>query len=331
MKSMLAPIVVFAYNRPDHLKKTINALRLNPEAKASELFVFSDGPRIKKASEQYGQSDEEYARELAQVDQKNRETEQRVNEVRAYLDALSSKEWFAKVNVTKAPKNKGLANSVITGVEQVIRQFGKVIVVEDDAVCSPQFLEFMNKALDYYEHFCDKVWFIGGYCMQLQIPSDYKYDFFLSGRGSSFAWATWLDRWEKIDWSVNSYPQFCKNLRLRRQFNHFGQDRSHMLDDQMQGKIDSWAIRFSYEMFRHNMYAILPTKSLIQTIGRDGSGTHATTVSHDYDVSIDHERLSTDFCDVELDDRILKQQISRYRMPKGYLLKEYIFNVVKRK
>lgn len=327
---MLAPIVVFAYNRPDHLKKTIDALRLNPEARASELFVFSDGPRIKKAIEKQGQSKEEYMRQAELITKKNQEAENKVNEVRAYLDALRTRGWFAKVSVIKAQKNKGLANSVITGVDQIIHQYGKVIVVEDDAVCSPQFLEFMNKALDYYECFHNKVWFIGGYCMQMQFPPDYKYDFFLSGRGSSFAWATWLDRWNKIDWSVNSYPQFCKNLRLRRKFNHFGQDRSHMLDDQMRGKIDSWAIRFSYEMFRHNMYAILPTQSLIKTIGRDGSGTHATTVSHDFDVCIDHARLSTEFCDVELDDRIIKQQRSRYKMPKTYLLKEYLLNVVRR-
>lgn len=324
---MLAPIVVFAYNRPEHLQQTINALRMNPEAKESELFVFSDGPKIKKAPERRGQSMDEYEHEVEEIKRKNQETEHKVSEVRAYLDALDKQGWFARVSVIKAPKNKGLANSVITGVDQIIRQYGKVIVVEDDAVSSPQFLEFMNKALDYYERFRNKVWFIGGYCPQLQIPSDYKNDFFLSGRGSSFAWATWLDRWEQIDWSVGSYSKFSKNLRLRRQFNKFGDDRSHMLDDQMRGKIDSWAIRFSYEMFRHNMYAILPTKSLIQTIGRDGSGTHATTVSHDYDVSIDHERLSTDFCDVELDDRIIKQQIHKFSMPKVYLLKEYICNV----
>ncbi len=41
----IAPIVLFAYNRPWHLQQTVESLAKNYLAGQSELFVFSDGPK----------------------------------------------------------------------------------------------------------------------------------------------------------------------------------------------------------------------------------------------------------------------------------------------
>ena len=41
----LAPIALFGYKRPEHLTRTLKALRASPLARASELHVFSDGPK----------------------------------------------------------------------------------------------------------------------------------------------------------------------------------------------------------------------------------------------------------------------------------------------
>ncbi|MBP3554311.1 MAG: sugar transferase [Clostridia bacterium] len=328
---MLAPIVIFSYNRPNHLKRTVESLAKNPEAKDSEVFIFSDAAKLKAVDPSVDLSTDEGKKAKAEIEQKNAANIKAVEEVRAYIDSLDALHYFKKITVIKAEKNKGLAKSVITGVDSVINQYGKVIVVEDDSVSSVQFLEFMNKALDFYESFTDKIWCVGGYAVNINIPSDYPHSFFLSGRSSSFAWATWKDRWQKVDWEVKNYPEFRKNHKMRKAFNRFGDDRADMLDAQMQHTIDSWAVRFVYSMFCNNLFAILPTKSLIQTIGRDGSGTHATKVAHDFDVELSDEILNIDFCDVELDERIIAQQKQYYKRSKLFLMKQYIKRVLMKK
>lgn len=245
---MAAPLIVFAYNRPDHLKKTLTALSENPEARVSELFLFVDGPK----------------------NEAGLEANRRVREVAVSF----ASGYFRSVTIRAASENKGLARSVIEGVSEVLTRFDRVIVTEDDAVCSPYYLRFMNEALEYYRT-DETVWSIGGYTVPLLLPEEYHDDVLLTQRCSSYAWATWKDRWERVDWEMRSYPAFRWGFRERRAFNRWGDDRSLMLDDQMEGRINSWAIRFDYAMFCSGMYNILPRYSLIHSIGHDGSGTHS--------------------------------------------------------
>ena len=315
LKNKYAPIVVFAYNRQMHLRSTIEALAKNDEAKDSDLFIFSDGPKLVSGDNE-------------ETKKKNQINIEKVNDVRKYIKSLIGKNLFKSVHIMESQVNKGLANSVIEGVTLIIVKYGRVIVVEDDAVPSPHFLSFMNRGLDYYEKFNSKVWYIGGYSPKLDLPLDYHYDYYLMGRGSSYAWATWVDRWNKIDWQVKTYNSFKRNLFDRRKFNKFGDDRSLMLDKQMHHEIDSWAIRFSYEMFRNNMYVVLPTHSLIKTIGWDGSGTHTNNGSHIFDVSIEDAPRDVHFEDIDIDKRLVKQHVTYYKTPKLYLLKQFFKHVL---
>src|SRR5258707_13172914 len=45
MSDALAPIALFAYNRPRHLARTVTALLRDPLAAASDLHVFCDGAK----------------------------------------------------------------------------------------------------------------------------------------------------------------------------------------------------------------------------------------------------------------------------------------------
>ena len=275
---MNAPIVVFVYNRADHAKGVIESLAKCPEAKESKLYIFSDGPKNEKAID-------------------------KVESVRKYINSDEVKSYFGEVEVVEAPKNKGLANSVITGVDHVIKEHGSVIVVEDDNVVADDFLDYMNRGLDFYKD-NQKVWALGGYTLPISFPKDYNHDVFMMGRGSSYAWATWVDRWEKIDWEIKDYEEFKKNRTLKKAFNKPGNDRTDMLSLQMEGKIDSWAIRFTYNAFRNNMYFILPVNTLTTNNGNDGSGIHVSKADHRFDTVILEERPKVKFEEVELDVRI---------------------------
>lgn len=258
----LVPIVIFTFNRLDHIKKTISALAKNYLASDSELYIFSDGPR---------NSDEKI----------------KVDEVRKYLKSI---EGFKKVIIIESEKNKGLARSIIDGVTEVINKYGRIIVLEDDLVTSRYFIEYMNEALALYEDRKD-IWSISGYTPNVKIPNDYEDEVYLIRRGASWGWATWKDRWELNDWEIKDYKEFKKDRNRIKAFNTAGSDMSPMLNDQMEGRINSWAIRWGYNQFKRDMWTVYPINSLVKNIGNDLSGTH-TSITDKYNVELANENIN---------------------------------------
>ena len=296
---MTAPIVVFAYNRPEHLKKVLFSLSENNKAKKSDLFVFIDGPKNKN--------------DIVISDQ-----------VYQVADSFSVS-YFNNMNIVRSPCNRGLAQSIITGIDFVLKRYNKVIVLEDDSVCSNSFLDFMNGALDYYETAND-IWSIGAYVPPIKLPEEYDFDIIKTQRVSSCAWGIWRDRWFSIDWNVDNYKFFRWNIVGRKEFNAWGNDRSSMLDDQMVGLIDSWAIRFDYAMFKHNSFNIIPRKSLIYNIGADGSGTNNGDIKN---TEVLKDVSSFKFFDIKIDKMLQESFCSSYYTRRSQLAKRFIGNTLR--
>lgn len=241
----LAPVLLFAYKRPWHLKQTVEALQRNILADQSELFIFSDG-------------------------QKTVAEAKKIAEVRKYIYSIRG---FARINIFTQKINQGLANSIITGVTKIIKKYGKVIVLEDDLLSSPNYLKFMNSALNYYEK--DKrIFSVTGYNYPIKIPNSYHEQVYLAYRCTSWGWATWRNRWQKVDWMIRDYKEFIKSDCAKREFIKGGEDLTALLEYQMRGFIDSWAIRFCYAHYKNNAFCLHPTVSKIKNIGLEGSGTH---------------------------------------------------------
>lgn len=242
--STSAPVCLFCFNRPDELSRTLDALSNNFKAPFTELFIFSDGPR--------DPSDFENVAKVRRLINKE------------ILD-------FAKVEVIEYEKNKGLANSVISGVSQVISKFGKVIVLEDDLVTSPNFLDFMNQALDFYEK-NKRIFSISGYTMDLPGLNGLCKDYYLGYRGSSWGWATWQHQWEQVDWDLKGFNGLSFREKLK--FRKGGSDLPRMLKNHLDHRIDSWAIRWVYHQYKINGLTIFPKKSKIISIGYGETATH---------------------------------------------------------
>lgn len=245
-----APIIIFAFNRLGALKNTVSSLRENKEAQDSELFVFVDGPRPSKQGE-----------------------EEKVEEVREYVKSITG---FKSLYFSFSEKNKGLAHSIIESVSQVINKYGKVIVVEDDLVLMPNFLNYMNQGLSYYES-NQRVMSVCGHSCKVKPPKDYPYDAYFFTRSSSWGWGTWKDRWEQVDWDLNDWDAVEANRRafVKSQ----GSDVYKMLSDCKQGKNHSWAIRFCYAQFLLKKLSIIPNKSLVNNEGFGGDGTNCKKYS----------------------------------------------------
>lgn len=274
-----APVIMFVYARLEHTQKMITSLIKNKLANESDVWIFSDAAKKETAIEN-------------------------VKKVREYIYTLLDKNYFKSIHIIEAEQNKGLANSVISGVSQVISEYGKVIVLEDDLIVTENFLEYMNEALEFYEH-DNKIWSISGYNLPIKIPTEYNKDVYLSYRGCSWGWATWLDRWDKVRWEVSDYEKFKNNKNMRKKFNRGGEDMSLMLDKQMTGLIDSWAIRWCYEQFKSNMYTIYPVKSLVYNEGLDGTGTHSG-ITNLFEIEVSNEKRKFDK-NIELNSKILKE------------------------
>lgn len=252
----LAPIILFCYNRPEHTYKTIESLKQNKLAKESILYIFVDGPKSQKDIE------------------KNK----------SVIELVKSVTGFKEVIIAIQNENKGLANSVITGVTTVIEKHKKVIVLEDDLILAPYFLQFMNEALETYSN-NKNIWSVSGYSFPIEIPEYYDKDIYATYRASSWGWGTWENRWKDIDWEIKDYLEFKKDRRAIDNFKQGGDDLPDMLQMQMNKQIDSWAIRWVYNQYKQNKYSILPTVSLVNNIGCDGSGVHCG-INKTFDVKL---------------------------------------------
>jgi hypothetical protein len=246
----LAPIVLFVFNRPDHTRVTLDKLRGNTLAKHSQLIVYSDGPR----------------------------SDQDLNKVTQVREILDQAQGFGQVTLIYRPHNWGLTANIIEGVSDVIATYGRAIVVEDDVVTSPYFLDYMNQGLTAYES-TESIFSISGYSPPIQIPTDYSLPVYWSPRSSSWGWATWADRWNQVDWSLSDYKLTPLSTAQRHAYNRGGNDLTDLLDHQASGRLNSWDIVWCYAHFKHKAGCVYPVQSKVINSGTDGSGTHHTTVS----------------------------------------------------
>ena len=255
-----APIALFAYNRPAHLRRVVSALAANPEAARSELHVYSDAARDARS-------------------------EAAVAEVR---DIIAGASGFARVAPVLRDRNLGLAGSIMDGVTRLCASHGRVIVVEDDLVVSRHFLRYMNEALRQYEH-DEQVISIHAYIYPVAAPLPET--FFLRG-ADCWGWATWQRGWNLFDADGAKLLAQLEQRRLTSEFDFNGSvEYTRMLRDQIDGRNDSWAVRWYASAFLANRLTLYPGRSLVENIGADGSGTHmgATDV---FDVNLTGEPVA---------------------------------------
>ena len=240
-----APIALFVYNRPQHTLKTLEALQANKLANETKLFIFSDAA-------------------------KTPEQEENVAAVREIIANVSG---FKTVRVIKAKNNFGLAQAIIYGVTDLLKQFNRVIVFEDDLVSSPNTLQYFNDALDFYENE-EKLMHISAYMYPLDPKQDLP-DSFIYRAVHSWGWATWQRAWQHFNPNIDELMSQFDKAKI----NQFSIEGKMNFWKQMQefkkGKNNSWAIRWYASIFLKGGLSLNPSKSLILNIGHDGTGIHS--------------------------------------------------------
>jgi hypothetical protein len=262
-----SPIVLFVYARPEHTRKVLQSLAQNKEAIESDLIIYSDGP-------------------------KNEKTADLVAEVRTIVAHVSG---FKSVTTHFSSENKGLSQSIISGVSEVLRKYSSCIVLEDDLVLSPHFLSFMNDGLSKYSA-DSRVASIHGYVYptQASLPEN----FFMKG-ADCWGWGTWKRAWDLFESDGSKLLEQLKKRGLINEFDFGGSYAySGLLKKQIERKVDSWAIRWHASIFLENMLTLYPGKSLVHNIGNDRSGTNSGQYNI-FDVSLQKSPLPVTDIEVE--------------------------------
>ncbi len=238
----LAPIVIFAYRRPDHLRSTLESLMRCDGFADSPVIVYRDGPRSESEAEAV----------------------KATGDVARSMLGERAEYHFSDVN-------QGLARSIISGVSDAVARFGRVIVVEDDLLVSPHFLRYMNDGLSLYENDA-KVASIHAYLYPTQDPMPET--FFLRG-ANCWGWATWARAWAVFNENGMELANALKQRQLVRKFDLDGSyPYFRMLLRQIAGKNSSWAVRWHASAFLADMLTLYPGRTLVENIGMDGSGEH---------------------------------------------------------
>lgn len=241
----LAAIAYFCYKRPIHTARTLQSLSRNDLADKSDLYIYCDGP-------------------------KNIEDEQLVKKVHLVIKNIRG---FKNIYIKKFRKNQGCRKAIIFGLKHTIKQNSKIIVVEDDVDTHTSFLRFMNDALKKYEDE-ETVFSVTGFAYPQLDLKKYSYDAFFYPRTCSYGWGSWKSRIDKIDWGLDDSLEIFHSKKMQKDFNKGGEDLYEMLLMQKSGKIDTWDISFTLSAFMNYGKTLYPTRSLINNIGFDGSGTH---------------------------------------------------------
>lgn len=276
----LAPLLLFVYNRPWHTRQTIEALLRNDLSAESQIIIFSDAA-------------------------KNDETVPQVSAVRDYLKTITG---FKSIDIVERNENWGLAKSIIQGVSDVINDYGKAIILEDDIVTSPSFIQYMNQALDFYENE-DNIWHISGW--NYPINNDDLGDIFVWRLMNCWGWATWADKWKFF----NKDPRKLIDQWSDEEKYYFDLNGSgaawRQVEDNFNGKINTWAVFWYATIYENKGLCVNPSISFVDNIGHDGTGVHCGNAGKHVPLKLNH-KTSFVFKNDGFENKIAVERIKSY-------------------
>ena len=234
--------LLFTYNRSWHTEQVIEGLKHNTVL-PQKLFIFQDG--------------------LCQGED--------VCEWNHVNSLIQNIDWCEK-EIIVSEHNKGLADSIISGINYVFQEYDAIIVLEDDCVPTADFLNFMNQCLEKYRDMT-KIYSVSGYAWPIELPEASE-DIYFCGRMSSWGWGTWKERWNLYERDYTILRKINKSPALTEELMIWGADLEKTLIYNLKGNCNSWAVFWALLVIYNEGVCINPYQSLIRNIGHDGSGVH---------------------------------------------------------
>jgi hypothetical protein len=239
----LAPIAVFAYNRPDKLASLMKSLQACEGFAESAVKIFVDGPKPGADNSP-------------------------VEAVRAFVERLG----LPNVSWSFQEVNRGLRNSIYAGVTEMASKYGRVIVFEDDLIVSPIALVYFNRALTHYED-VERVWSVVGYAYDAPSLRDTTTTVSLPF-AHPWGWATWARAWNRFELDNQPPSEQLYSDAFRSAFDMNGlYPFTAQLKNSLEGRVNSWFIRWYYTVFSNGGVSIFPPRRVVENFGMS-EGSH---------------------------------------------------------
>ena len=246
-----SPIIFFAFNRPEHTLRSLKALQANPLADRSLLYIYCDGPRPGETTE--GVERIEQVRRIAASDQ-----------------------WCGEVVLEFRETNFGLGKGLPAGISEVLESQDRIIVVEDDVVVSPGFLEYMNAALDLYAD-DERVMHVSAFTSRVEMPADHSETTYFYNHTTCWGWGTWRRAWRHF---TQDGARLMREIDASGRRGYINLDNGHeyywalkYLDE---GRSQDWNCYWHVVVSLRGGHCLHPVKSLTDNIGFDGSGAQCS-------------------------------------------------------
>lgn len=234
--------MVLAYNRPYHLERCLVTLLDARKVNRLTIFVGIDGPKNRE--------DQMLTRKSCSV-------------ARVLLPGNGT--------IFRMNENIGCAGHMKLRVDAILKKFEAVIVLEDDLLVAPDFIDWMLAGLARYR-FEARVFSLSGYSMPGIVAP--RGGYFQRGAECQ-GWATWKRAWSAYRDSAKDLCDEIAGRGLVRDFNSDGAyDYFGLLQKVANGKSRTWAVNWHASVFCANGLSWFPPVSLVENIGLDGSGAH---------------------------------------------------------
>jgi hypothetical protein len=248
---MLAPVAIFAYNRPKYLKLCLESLKANNLSKETQVYFFIDYIKSKKDLK------------------KNTKVKKIINSIN----------FFKKKIIIKRKVNFGLKKNIIDGINHVLKKHDKVIVVEDDLYLSKCFLDYMNSNLEFYKN-SNSVASIHGYCYPINYKSIKENFFFIRG-ADCWGWGTWKRSWNiYCDDSI----LLANKLKKSNQIVKFNFNNSfNFYNALLNAGNNLWAVKWYASAFLSKKLTLYPKRTYVINLGTKGIGTNTEKIDNRFD------------------------------------------------
>lgn len=295
-KIKYAPVYIPTLNRFEHFQRCIDSLEHCSGADKTEVYVGLDYP-----------PSEQYVDGWKKID--------------AYLTEKEKKHCFKNLFVRRRDHNCGVGNPNSNGallIKEIERKYDRFIGTEDDNEFSPNFLEYMNKALEKYKDE-PRVRFICAYS-----PPEFQglthNNIFCSIDVPAYGLGRWIEKDKEV--SLKNYNDVDKLLKKSfiRLIAFFCTSPAlvAMAIDMINKKVNWGDVRMGIANMSDKTYAICPTVSLVRNWGCDGSGLHSGVVLGIEHLSISSENhFEIDEIDLELPKKYKKRLRTRNINSKG--------------
>lgn len=259
---MKVPVLILAFNRPDHVKRAMKAVK---DYQPARLYLACDGPRASKSDEPA----------LVAATQK------------AMLDMV---DWPCEVHTLFREKNLGCAYGVFTAISWFFEHESYGVIIEDDIQVGQDFFRLCEDLLVRYQDH-ERIMSIAAMnvSQRTDIPNSYVY----THNFDCWGWATWSRAWQKMDMSMSAATSISLWFLIRRlgwfrgmmMYYYFKTAYYHL------ETFDTWDTRWYLSVMAHDGLQICPGVNMAVNIGMDG-GAHYEAGEADPYASLKIEHLS---------------------------------------